>query len=113
MENEQLSETNLQLEKNYESLNNQMLVYQTKLESLISEISILNGVKASISNQVDKIREGSILLNDILEFFNKFGGDIKIKIDSINDFEKGVKSEIENFNQEKIKLENQLKEKAN
>ena len=113
MENDQLSETNTQLEKNYESLNNQMLVYQTKLETLINEINIVNSVKGSISNQMDKIKEGSFILNDIVDFFNKFGTDVRTKIESIKNFEDAVKNEIRNFDQEKIKLENQLKEKVN
>lgn len=113
MENEQLSETNQQLEKNYESLNNQMIIYQTKLETLISEINVLNVARSSISNQMDKIKEGSNILNDIVEFFNKFGNDIKSKVDSIKNFEEAVKKEIHNFDQEKLRLENQLKEKVN
>lgn len=32
MENDQLSETNSQLEKTYENLNGQLLVYQTKVK---------------------------------------------------------------------------------
>ncbi len=112
MENDQLSDTNQQLEKNYESLNNQMLIYQTKLETLIKEINILNKVKSSISNQMEKIKEGSNILNDIVEFFNKFGNDVKSKIDSIKKFEDTVKEEIRNFDEEKLKLENQLKEKV-
>jgi len=112
MENDQLSETNQQLEKNYESLNNQMIVYQTKLETLINEINVLNNVKGSISNQMDKIKEGSNILNDIIEFFNKFGNDVRSKVDSIKNFEEVVKNEIRNFDQEKEKLENQLKEKV-
>jgi len=112
MENDQLTETNQQLEKNYESLNNQMLIYQTKLETLINEINVLNSVKGSISNQMDKIKEGSTILNDIVDFFNKFGNDVKTKVDSIKSFEEAVKEEINNFDQEKIKLENQLKKKV-
>ena len=112
MENDQLSETNQQLEKNYETLNNQMIIYQTKLETLINEITIINKVKGSINTQMDKIKEGTNILTDISDFFNKFGNDVKSKTESIKKFEETVKNQIKNFENEKIKLENQLKEKV-
>jgi hypothetical protein len=32
MENDQLTDTNKQLDKNYEQLNNQLMIYQTKVK---------------------------------------------------------------------------------
>jgi len=32
MENDQLTDTNKQLEKNYDQLNNQLMIYQTKVK---------------------------------------------------------------------------------
>ena len=89
-----------------------MILFQTKLETLINEINILDSVKGSIGNQLDKIKEGSNILNDISDFFSKFGTDVKNKIDSIKNFENVIKNEIRNFDQEKNILERKLSNKV-
>lgn len=111
IENDNLNETNNKLEKNYDQLHNQLLLYETKHNTITNEITVLNGVKNSFVNYNEKIKEGSNILTEIQDNFKKINSEISSKVESIQKYEEKVQKDLTSFKEEKQKLDKTYGEK--
>lgn len=75
---------------------------------MIDEINIVNKVKSSFSNQIERVKEGEVKIKDLNELFEKVKEDIHSKLKQKEEFEFEITKAIKKEENEQIKQKEEI-----
>lgn len=75
---------------------------------MIDEINIVNKVKSSFSNQIERVKEGEAKIKDLNELFEKVKEDIHSKLKQKEEFEFEITKTIKKEENEQIKQKEEI-----
>ena len=111
IDEENLSSSRNQLEKNYENLNNQIMVAQSnviifvnQLESVLNEIKFNTEVKNHIISQIERIKDVDSKSVDSHDMIKKISEDMKEKLEKLQIYNKKVQNDVNSLNKDKANL---------
>ena len=120
MENETLSKDNHRLDKSYKSVNNQILIFQTKvapfkfqLNSIVREIKFISDIKNNLLSEKELLTKSNGDLNDIARLINKLKEELEERITNLKNYSKTLNKEISQYKIQKGKINSENLKQVN